>query len=198
MKENNKRELLEGSLLDYCLRKKIKVPREGLIIKRTIEGKPEITNLENVKFSVSHTKTIYVCGIQETELGIDIEDKEAKRSLEKEVIRNIAVFGKKRFQAIAERFFTDDERAYLDSRGFDSFFEIWVRKEAFVKAKGTGISEGFNKFSVVSNGEFKSRIEGMYLEHFDYKSQLGEENSRRIVGAYCSELPLEVEKVVHV
>ena len=196
MDENNKRELLEGSLLDYCLRKEIKVPGEGLIIKRTIEGKPEIANMESVHFSVSHTKTLYVCGVQEIELGIDIEDKEFKRALIKEARGSIDSPDRKRFQAIAERFFADDEREYLDSRGFESFFEIWVRKEAFIKAKGTGISEGLNKFSVVSNGEFITRIEGMYLENLHLKREFGDENSRRIVGAYCSKFPLRVEKII--
>ncbi|MEI8215842.1 MAG: 4'-phosphopantetheinyl transferase superfamily protein [Eubacteriales bacterium] len=198
MDENNRRELLEGSLLDYCLRKEIKVPIDGIKIKRTIEGKPEIANLENVHFSISHTNTLYICGVQEIELGLDIEDIEFKIALGEESKGVINNPGKKRFQAIAERFFANAEREYLKANGFNSFFEIWVRKEAFIKAKGTGISEGLNKFSVVSNGKFINSIEGMHIDCLDLKYQLGDKNSKSIVGAYCSKLPLLVENVIQV
>lgn len=189
--EVNKRELLNRSLLDYCVNKNIRIPENGLEIERTNSGKPLIANMDGIHFSISHTKGLFVCGVQDSNLGIDVEDIYLKVSLNKKTTD-----GKdfsKRYIGIAKRFFSNEENEHLKIDGFQSFFRIWVRKEAFIKAKGTGISEGLNKFSVIKNGEFIESIEDMHLQELSIGKYIKNANSQ-LLGAYCSRVPLDLEK----
>lgn len=57
------------------------------------------------------------------------------------------------FAAIAERYFSPSERAYLarltpDARA-EAFFVLWTAKEAYTKALGAGLSAGFPRFAIV-------------------------------------------------
>jgi 4'-phosphopantetheinyl transferase len=56
------------------------------------------------------------------------------------------------WQEIAERFFTPGERAALESlpelERQDAFFACWTRKEAYVKARGEGLSLSPDRFEV--------------------------------------------------
>jgi 4'-phosphopantetheinyl transferase len=186
--EVNKRELLNRSLLDYCANKNIAIPENGIHIERTSTGKPEITNMESIHFSISHTKDLFICAIQGEALGIDIEDIFLKNALNNTIIDGMGI--SKRYIGIAKRFFSDDENEYLIANGIKGFFQIWVRKEAYIKAKGTGISEGLNKFSVIKNGEFVESIEGMHLQELNIGKYIKKSNSQ-VLGAYCSKIPLD-------
>jgi 4'-phosphopantetheinyl transferase len=190
----NKKELLNRSLLDYCVNKNIAIPENGFDIIKTSNGKPEIANMNGIHFSISHTKDLFICGIQDTNLGIDVEDLSLKESL------NLKHAGDKyiseRYIAIAKRFYSKEENEYLEGNGFQNFFRIWVRKEAFIKAKGTGISEGLNKFSVIKNGEFIQTIEDMHLEELHFGKYIGF-NKDQLLGAYCSRKLLVLEKHVN-
>ena len=48
----------------------------------------------------------------------------------------------------AVRFFTPEETGFVKSNGADGFFRLWVRKEAYVKYMGEGISYGLDSFSL--------------------------------------------------
>ena len=56
------------------------------------------------------------------------------------------------WQALARRFFTAAESRAIDAcspgRRARAFFACWTRKEAFVKAAGDGIAEGFKACAV--------------------------------------------------
>ena len=55
-------------------------------------------------------------------------------------------------RALSNRFFSDEERNELmklaKNLQQDAFYLGWVRKESFIKAIGTGVSYGLNRFSV--------------------------------------------------
>ena len=69
-------------------------------------------------------------------MGIDIEFMRT----------NIELLG------IAKRFFSDEENRYIRSqprsRHRDLFFNCWTRKEAFIKALGSGLTFPLDSFSV--------------------------------------------------
>jgi 4'-phosphopantetheinyl transferase len=99
-------------------------------------GKPRIkNNAADVCFNLSHSGIWTLIGITRgREIGVDIE-----------VHRNdIDCFG------IARRFFSTLEIQRLESATTPHvvFFDSWVRKEAYIKAVGKGLSYPLNSFSV--------------------------------------------------
>ncbi|MEO8083878.1 MAG: 4'-phosphopantetheinyl transferase superfamily protein [Ardenticatenales bacterium] len=92
----------------------------------------------NLSFNLSHSDGIALIAVTRgARIGVDIE----------------ATGRRTDFAAIAERYFSNSERAYLarltpDVRA-DAFFVLWTAKEAYTKALGTGLSAGFPRFAVV-------------------------------------------------
>lgn len=91
-----------------------------------IESPPAYNQLH---FNVSHTKGLTVCAISElAEIGIDVENVAQERD----------------FLAMARGFFAHSECQWLavtpeaDLRR--NFYALWTLKEAYVKAKGMGLS----------------------------------------------------------
>ena len=104
-------------------------------------GKPYLSGpeFEGVFFSRSNTRGHLVVCFSEGEIGVDCENTEARPGIES------------RYESIAGRFFTEDERAYIAPRAPGAagrFFEIWTAKEAYMKYTGRGFAEGFRSFSV--------------------------------------------------
>jgi 4'-phosphopantetheinyl transferase len=102
-------------------------------------GKPALANrmARAIQFNVSHSGEIVVyafgAGIR---FGIDVEK-----------VRPIDDI-----HAVAERFFSEIERRHLRQASAEvlctSFLTCWVRKEAYVKALGSGLSTPLDRFSV--------------------------------------------------
>jgi 4'-phosphopantetheinyl transferase len=89
------------------------------------------------RFNLSHSHGLAVYAITlNHEIGIDIEN----------IRENFDDFG------IAQRFFSPGEVAALHSlppeKQKEAFFLCWTRKEAFIKAKGKGLSIPLDKFDV--------------------------------------------------
>lgn len=102
-------------------------------------GRPEISNAAakelQLSFNVSHTHGLIALAVAVRALGVDVENtRNRQASLE-----------------IAERFFAPAEVAALAtvprSRQQDRFFEYWTLKEAYIKARGMGLSLPLDKFS---------------------------------------------------
>ena len=112
-------------------------------------GKPTIKGVSDFYFNLAHSQDIAVCAISDKPLGVDTEH--ISRVSEK----------------IRDRYFTENEKK-LD------FGYIWTRKEAGVKAEGTGITVGLDTFDVSNdtttlNGRtytlqtFKSEVSDHYI-----------------------------------
>ena len=146
MAEEIKR-FVSGSLADYLSLAGREVP-ETLIrggqpaLRKGPHGKPylEGPGLEGVYFSLSHTRGHAIVCFSEGEIGADCENMDARRS------------GLSRYEGIAGRCFTEDERGYIAFGQQDEtlrFFEIWTAKEAYMKYTGKGFAEGISSFSVL-------------------------------------------------
>jgi 4'-phosphopantetheinyl transferase len=105
------------------------------------KGKPFFNEI-NLEFSISHSGDIWVCAIGNCRVGIDIQIKKNIKPIE-----------------ISKRFFAKEESDYVAKTGIEIFFKIWAMKEAYVKFIGEGISYGFDKFSVLKNGELIDMME---------------------------------------
>jgi len=103
-------------------------------------GKPKLARAlapGDIEFNLSHSNEMALLAITRGhEVGVDIEH--AREKFE--------------FQDIAERFFTAKEVAAM--RGLPStlqrqaFFKCWTSKEAFLKAKGTGLSGALDEVEI--------------------------------------------------
>lgn len=103
-------------------------------------GKPslrDVTESGDLHFNVSHADGVALYAITRGRaIGVDIERVRADMANER----------------IAARFFSPREVATLRSLRPDlqseAFFTCWTRKEAFVKARGVGITAGLDQFDV--------------------------------------------------
>lgn len=102
-------------------------------------GKPYFANLD-IEFSLSHTGLMWMCIFDEKPCGIDIQQVKSCK-----------------FEAIADRHFSENEIAYVNLWGEEGFFEIWTAKEAFGKYTGKGIF-GEKESLVDDNHELKQEI----------------------------------------
>jgi len=103
-------------------------------------GKPSLaanSNPNRLCFNLSHSHTLAVYALtRNREIGIDVERLRTDFPCEQ----------------IAERFFSAPEvsklRALPDQAKHEAFFNCWTRKEAYIKARGEGLSIGLDRFEV--------------------------------------------------
>ena len=103
-------------------------------------GKPALATApagDWLRFNISHSHELALCAMTRgREVGIDIEHIRANVSSE----------------AIAERYFSPREVAALRALPADlrraAFFTCWTRKEAYIKARGEGLSFPLDRFDV--------------------------------------------------
>ncbi|MEK6278991.1 MAG: 4'-phosphopantetheinyl transferase superfamily protein [Acidobacteriota bacterium] len=101
-------------------------------------GKPQLADLEtNLRFNLSHSGGLALYAFTRIgEVGVDIERIRPDFADEK----------------IARRFFSVSEVACLArlpaQARVEAFFNCWTRKEAFIKAKGMGLSLPLDQFDV--------------------------------------------------
>ncbi len=177
--------LAAAAIRDYCIKKSVP-PGEGraaVVMAAGEHGKPYCVEPKGIHFSVSHSGKIWICAIQQEPIGIDIE------AFEKDNEKQLAVSAsKERYMKIASRFYTVEERQYADKNGSLGFLSVWVRKEAYAKLKGTGLTEDFRSFSAVSGGSLADRIGSAEFREI--------KETGRWIGACCSEYLEQIEEVV--
>jgi 4'-phosphopantetheinyl transferase len=114
-------------------------------------GKPRLPQAlapSGVEFNLSHSNEMALIAVTRgDEVGVDIEH--ARENFE--------------FQEVAERFFTAKEVAAM--RGLpaalqrQAFYKCWTSKEAFLKAKGTGLSGALDEVEISLDGDEQVRID---------------------------------------
>jgi len=108
------------------------------VFDRSSHGKPAIANLSlsiPLRFNLSHTEKLIVVGVTlENDIGVDAEYTDDERKT----------------IDIARRFFSEvevDELLQLPSeKQRTRFFDLWTLKEAYVKARGMGLSIPLDRF----------------------------------------------------
>ena len=101
-------------------------------IAKTEKGKPYFKDIPDLFFSISHTEGLTVIAVGDSEVGVDVE-KTRKADLR------------------ITRRFLKEEADYINVCDSDRrFFEIWTKKEAFLKYKGTGLSGGLQSVNVLN------------------------------------------------
>lgn len=147
-----------GWLRELLSRRLERSPRE-LRFSRNRFGKPSLPG-RNPRFNLSRSAGKALCVIAPgLELGCDLE------------LRNPELAT----NAVAERFFSPREQIWLSSlpvdRWVEGFFNCWTRKEAYLKARGLGLSYPLDAFDVSLSPEEPSRLmrgcEGWSVQSFE-------------------------------
>lgn len=145
--------LVRKALKDYVRKQQLEMMDsdiEQIMIRKEETGKPYFTVISGdgteqrltTHYSVSHSGSWWGCLMAEEKVGFDLE-----------VFRENV-----NYEKIAKRFFTEEEHEFIGITGLEAFFDVWVRKEAFVKYLGSGLAEGLDSFSVIKGGRFLNEV----------------------------------------
>lgn len=113
----------------------------------TPHGKPMVSTSNGLQFNLSHAHDLMAIGVTCCHsIGIDVE--------------HVRPFHD--FERIAERFFSAHEYKSFTSlpshQKLHGFFNCWTRKEAFIKAVGTGLSYPLHSFDVSLKPDMPARF----------------------------------------
>jgi len=107
---------------------------QQLLFASTATGKPILAGLppeQLLHFNLSHSGRGMVLAVcRDHEVGVDLEWLRPRES----------------YRQLAERYFTAEEVACVTD--LRSFYAIWTRKEAVLKALGLGLAGGLERFTV--------------------------------------------------
>ncbi|MGI6715993.1 MAG: 4'-phosphopantetheinyl transferase family protein [Eubacteriales bacterium] len=169
--ENNPNREARHAILLNAVREHLSNP--DITIEYTSRGKPVLKGT-NKHISVTTTEKVMVCAISDTPIGIDGEH-----------IGRFSAESRTDFIGIAERFFTEEEADFV-REGEDTgvrFAKIWVRKEAYCKFTGKGLSD-FPNFSVSDGERLYGKINGVPIKKLNVNFPGSNEYLFAIVGDY--------------
>ena len=166
------------ALLRLVLAAKLNIHPLDLLIVKEINNKP-VLSCNQAYFNISHTGEAFTFAISRNfNVGIDLEKVKQGINL----------------PPILDRFFSIREREYiLDSRDetLNRFFLLWTRKEALLKALGSGIINSLNQVIVsdpvnfIKKDLFDNLVDASLLkEYFMYSYKIKDH-------FICIALPLE-------
>jgi 4'-phosphopantetheinyl transferase len=137
---DRRRYLMTRALVRTVLSRYVSIDPREWIFSTNAYGRPDIVNAAArdacLSFNISHTQSLIVLGVTKRRaLGVDVEN----------------VCGREVSTDIADRYFAPQEVAVLTATPLSQqqyrFFEYWTFKEAYLKARGMGLSLPLDKFS---------------------------------------------------
>ena len=146
---DRKLSLCSELLIRYQACKELNILNKEIVFLKNKNGKPFLMNYSEFQFNISHTRNAIVVAFSNNEIGVDIES-----------IKPIDI-------VIANRFFTPSEQGYIvlhDNPDY-AFYEVWTKKEAYIKYIGTGLSTPLNSFDVLDN-QIKSTLQTFATETY--------------------------------
>ena len=133
-------------LLRCILGRYLGTPPERLRFCFGSHGKPSLAGKEggaDLEFSVSHSSGLALYALaRHRQVGIDVEQVRPIGDIEQLVERYFSLSEQAAFRALSRQ------------QQLEGFYRCWTRKEAFVKAKGLGLTFPLDRFEVsVAPGE---------------------------------------------
>lgn len=105
-------------------------------VEKDERGKPFLRGHEHIHISLSHSGALTACAIADSPVGVDVEQRKDRPGQER----------------IARRLHEEEQR-WLAARSSEerqrAFYDLWVRKESFMKAVGEGLRLPLNSFCTV-------------------------------------------------
>lgn len=123
--------------LRRILARYVGTPPQDLKFAYGEHGKPTLAEGGEPRFNLSHSESKGLAAVTRgARIGVDVEFARERRA----------------FTDIADRFFSQAESAELHALPPEArptaFYRAWTRKEAYLKAWGTGLSFGSNRFTL--------------------------------------------------
>ena len=140
-------------------------------LERGPYGKPYLVDYPAIHFSVSHSGTYWGCAMGDSSVGLDLEERGSRLAREngKETLH--------RRQHVATRYFSPEEADWIEQNGEEAFFQLWVRKEAYGKFLGRGITKEILKFPLIQDGHLLDSLEDACFTSIEPRGNL--------IGACC-------------
>ena len=113
-------------LLTQALDERIPGRTGELRLGKDEAGKPFLPEYPQIYISISHSGSFAVCAVGDAPVGVDIQVWKKGVSLEK----------------VGRKLHPEERRALSEAKEEEKiklFYDIWVRKESFLKAVGTGL-----------------------------------------------------------
>lgn len=141
--QDAERHIISRALVRLLLGHLLNTRPESLRFRYNGFGKPSISQAQNkrsLQFNVSHSGDLILIALAvDSQVGVDVERVREDLDIE----------------SIAKHLFSAHERADLAALSSDQrhqgFFRCWSRKEAFIKARGEGLSLPGHRFDVTLN-----------------------------------------------
>jgi 4'-phosphopantetheinyl transferase len=146
------RYLITRALVRTVLSRYVPIDPKDWVFSTNFYGRPYIVNEEPedacLSFNISHTHSLIVLAVtRQTAVGVDVENFRA---------REVSI-------EIAQHYFAAPEVAALAAAPPDQrqyrFFEYWTFKEAYIKARGMGLSLPLDKFSFHYPNDYEVEID---------------------------------------
>ena len=126
-KEGNKlSESACGVILLDNLLSKHGIEKSSLVISRNADGRPCIINRRDIDFSISHSEGAAICCLSlgtDTAVGCDIQ--------------RVRTYSEEKMLSLAKIFMGgNDLSVFSEKTDEKTFYTLWTRREAYIKAKG--------------------------------------------------------------
>jgi 4'-phosphopantetheinyl transferase len=140
------------ALLRTCLSRYVDLRPADWRFELNAFGKPSVTHddltVRRLRFNISHTRGLIVLAIGlDHGMGVDVECPD----------RAVSPL------SLANRYFTPrevDDLSHLQAQAqLKRFFEYWTLKEAYIKARGDGLSVPLDRFGFRFDGESAMRLD---------------------------------------
>ncbi len=144
--EHQRRFVISHSVLRQLLAAYLDMSPHAIVYAHHPHGKPYVSDRDDVQFNMAHTQDMAIYAFATRPVGVDIESSVAQLDE----------------QGIAERFFAAEEIAYLNKRVGHArhlaFLRAWTRKEAYLKAEGSGLSYPLRHCVVSSDSDSYAQL----------------------------------------
>jgi len=134
--DDRRRYVTAHGLLRILLGRYTGHPPHELAFRLERHGKPRLATAPGIEFSISHSHERAAIAVATRPVGVDIERVRP--------VDDAGDVAKRFFSAVEVEALQGCERAEF----IDRFYGCWTRKEAYVKARGEGLSKALNSFAV--------------------------------------------------
>ncbi len=131
LEQDKKASTVSGLWVRYLARQYLEVENSELKFETNAYGKPRLAGVREFQYNISHTRGAAAVGISRTPIGVDVEKMGRYE------------------EEVAGRFFCENEVRYIEQGDAGRrFYEVWTKKEAYVKWIGKGLAIPFPSFDV--------------------------------------------------